>query len=86
VLSIAQVIEEDPQSKAREMIVEMSHPTLGPFKYLNTPLRFQNSWAGVDEPPPVAIGEHTEYVLRNILKLDDGTIKGLRKKGVVFGP
>jgi crotonobetainyl-CoA:carnitine CoA-transferase CaiB-like acyl-CoA transferase len=86
VLSIAQVIEEDPQSKAREMIAEMPHPTLGPFKYLNTPLRFQNSKAYVDEPPPVAIGEHTEYVLRNVLRLDDEEIKKLRKERVVFGP
>ena len=86
VLSIAQVIEEDPQSKAREMIAEMPHPTLGPFKYLNTPLRFQNSKAYVDEPPPVAIGEHTEYVLRNVLRLDDGAIKKLREEHVVFGP
>ncbi len=84
--SIGQVIDEDPQSKAREMIVDMPHPTLGPFKYLNTPLRFQNSWAGVDEPPPVAIGEDTEYVLRNVLKLDDGVIKKLREERVVFGP
>ncbi len=86
VLSMAQVIEEDPQSKAREMIAEMPHPTLGPFKYLNTPLRFQNSKAYVDEPPPVAIGEHTEYVLRNVLRLDDGAIKKLREEHVVFGP
>jgi crotonobetainyl-CoA:carnitine CoA-transferase CaiB-like acyl-CoA transferase len=84
--SIGQVIGEDPQSKAREMIVDMPHPTLGPFKYLNTPLRFQNSQAGVVEPPPVAIGEHTEYVLRNVLKLDYGAIRKLREEGAVFGP
>jgi CoA:oxalate CoA-transferase len=84
--SIGQVIDEDPQSKSREMIVEMPHPTLGPFKYLNTPLRFQNSRAYVDEPPPVAVGEHTEYVLRNVLKLDDKAIKRLREERVVFGP
>ena len=83
---IGQVIEEDPQSQAREMIVDMPHPTLGPFKYLNTPLRFQNSQAGVDESPPVAVGEHTEYVLRDVLKLDDKTIRRLRKERVVFGP
>jgi formyl-CoA transferase len=86
VLSIAEVIEGDPQSKAREMITEMPHPTLGPFKYLNTPLRFRNSKAYVDEPPPVAIGEHTEYVLRSVLKLDDGAIKKLREEHAVFGP
>jgi len=86
VLTLAHVIEEDEQTKVRGMIVDIPHPTLGPFKYLNTPLRFQNSKAQVEEPPPVAIGEHTDDVLRNVLKLDDEEIKKLKKEGVVFGP
>jgi crotonobetainyl-CoA:carnitine CoA-transferase CaiB-like acyl-CoA transferase len=86
VLSLGQVIETDPQSRARDMIVEMPHPTLGSFRYLNTPLRFQNSRAGVDQPPPVAVGEHTEDVLRSVLKLDDKAIAKLERERVVFGP
>ena len=85
VLSLAQVIEEDPQSKIREMIVDLEHPTFGPIKSLNTPLRFQNSKAYVEEPPPVEVGEHTEFTLRTILGLDNDEIDRLRKKGVVFG-
>ena len=85
VLSMAQVIDEDPQTRAREMIVEMEHPTLGPFKYLNSPLRFTNSRAYVDESPPVAIGEHSDYVLRDVLELDDEEIKKLIENGVVSG-
>lgn len=86
VLSVSQVIEEDPQTKAREMIVNMPHPALGAHRYLNTPLRFLNRKAFVSEPPPVAIGEHTEYVLRKVLNLDDAEINDLRSSGVVFGP
>jgi crotonobetainyl-CoA:carnitine CoA-transferase CaiB-like acyl-CoA transferase len=86
ILSLSQVIEEDPQCKNREMIVEMDHPTLGPFKYLNSPLRFLNSKASVDEPPPVAVGEHTNDVMRNVLKLDTESIRKLRKERVIFGP
>ena len=86
VLSLAQVIEEDPQSKVREMIVDMEHPTLGPIRSLNTPLRFKNSKAHVEEPPPVDVGEHTETVLRQVLKLDNAEIDDLKRNGVVFGP
>jgi crotonobetainyl-CoA:carnitine CoA-transferase CaiB-like acyl-CoA transferase len=85
VAKLSYVIDEDPQTKERGMIVEMPHPTLGTFKYLNTPLRFQNSEAGVDEPPPVAVGEHTEAILRSVLKLDKKAIQKLRKDKVVFG-
>ena len=38
------------------------------------------------EPPPVAIGEHTDEVLRTVLKLDNEATGKLRKDKVVFGP
>lgn len=86
VVSLAYVIDEDPQSKVRNMIVDMPHPALGDYRYLNTPLRFENAAAFVSEPPPVLVGEHTNYVLRNLLKLADDDIKSLKEARVVFGP
>jgi crotonobetainyl-CoA:carnitine CoA-transferase CaiB-like acyl-CoA transferase len=83
---LARVIDEDPQTKEREMIVDMIHPTLGAFKFVNTPLRFRNSRASVDEPPPVSVGEHTDSVLREMLMLEDEEVQRLRREGVVFGP
>jgi len=86
VLSVAHVVDEDAQTKARGMIVDMPHPDLGDFKYLNTPLRFTNSKAQVEEPPPVAIGEHTEIILHNVLGLKPDEITQLKKDKIVFGP
>ena len=83
VLSVAQIIEEDPQIKVRKMLKEIEHRTLGPVKFLNTPLRFLNSEASVDGPPPAFVGEHTDAILSGILKLGDEEIKGLRVKGIV---
>lgn len=83
VLSVTQIIEEDPQIKVREMLKEIEHRTLGPVKFLNTPLRFRNSEASVDGPPPAFVGEHTDSILSGILKLDDEEIKELRAKGIV---
>ena len=85
VLSVTEIIEEDPQIKVREMLKEIEHRTLGPVKFLNTPLRFQNSEACVDGPPPAFIGEHTEEILGTILKLGDEEIRNLRIKGIVSG-
>jgi len=86
VLSVAHVVDEDAQTKARGMIVDMPHPALGDFKYLNTPLRFTNSKAQVEEPPPVAIGEHTDIILHNVLGLKPDEITNLKKDKIVFGP
>ena len=52
---------------------------------MNTPLRFQNSEACVDGPPPAFVGEHTDEILSGILKLGDEEITNLRIKGVVSG-
>jgi crotonobetainyl-CoA:carnitine CoA-transferase CaiB-like acyl-CoA transferase len=84
VLSIGQVIDNDPHWKAREMLKEIEHPALGPVKFLNTPLRFRNSRANVEGPPPVVVGEHTNYILRDVLKLTDEKVAKLLKDGVVF--
>ena len=83
VLSVTQIIEEDPQIKVREMLKEIEHRTLGPVKFLNTPLRFRNSEASVDGPPPAFAGEHTDAILSGLLKLDGEEIKKLRAKGIV---
>jgi crotonobetainyl-CoA:carnitine CoA-transferase CaiB-like acyl-CoA transferase len=83
VLSVTQMMEGDPQIKIREMLKEIEHRTLGPVIFLNTPLRFQNSRASVDGPPPAFAGEHTDEVLGGLLKLDDEEIAGLRSKGIV---
>ncbi len=83
VLSVTEIIEEDPQIKVREMLKEIEHRTLGPVKFLNTPLRFQNSQASVDEPPPAFVGEHTKDILGGILKMNEEEIRELQSKGIV---
>jgi succinate--hydroxymethylglutarate CoA-transferase len=83
VLTVTQIIDEDPQIKVRQMLKEIEHRTLGPVKFLNTPLRFLNSDASVDGPPPAFIGEHTDEILGGLLKLGDDTIRELKDRGIV---
>jgi CoA:oxalate CoA-transferase len=86
VLKLSHVVDGDAQTKARGMIVNMPHPALGDFRYLNTPMRFTNAKAQVEEPPPVDVGEHTNQVLKGTLKLTARQIKELKDKKIVFGP
>jgi formyl-CoA transferase len=52
----------DPQVLAREMVVEMPHPTAGVVKMAGTPIKLSATPAQMKLPPPL-LGEHNEEVL-----------------------
>jgi crotonobetainyl-CoA:carnitine CoA-transferase CaiB-like acyl-CoA transferase len=84
VMTAGQIIQ-DTHFKKRDMFREVEHPVLGNMRILNSPLKFTNSKASVDEPPSANPGDDTEYVLGNILKMDSKEIIHLTKSGVVAG-
>jgi crotonobetainyl-CoA:carnitine CoA-transferase CaiB-like acyl-CoA transferase len=51
-----------PQVRAREMVVEVDHPTAGRTKTLGSPLKFSETPASIRRPAPL-LGEHTDEVL-----------------------
>jgi len=53
----------DPQIIAREMVVDVSHPTLGPLRALGSPIKLSATPPAVRRRAP-RLGEHTEEVLR----------------------
>ncbi|MBI2187799.1 MAG: CoA transferase [Acidobacteria bacterium] len=53
----------DPQVVAREMVVEVEHPTLGPLRALGSPIKLSATPPAVRRRAP-RLGEHTEEVLR----------------------
>ena len=55
----------DPQIVAREMVVEVEHPTAGTVKMFACPIRMSDSGRGQLLPPPL-LGEHTAEVLNSI--------------------
>lgn len=61
VLDIGQM-HADPQALAREMIVEIAHPTAGHVKAIGLPTKFSNTPGGVRRAAPV-LGQHTREVL-----------------------
>ncbi len=52
----------DPQVRAREMIVELPHPSLGTFKTTGVPVKLSATPGRVADLPP-ALGTHTDTVL-----------------------
>ncbi len=71
-----------PQVEAREMSIEMDHPTIGKLPLVGSPLKFSDTPVDYKLPPP-KLGEHTEDVLRELLGYSDDRIQELFKKQVV---
>lgn len=79
---------DDPQTVARDSIVEHEHPTLGNVRTIASPLRLSDG-AGLDlrvQPPARAPfrGEHTEEVLVEWCGYEPAQVAELRAAGV-FG-
>jgi crotonobetainyl-CoA:carnitine CoA-transferase CaiB-like acyl-CoA transferase len=75
-------VANDEQILANEYIKEQEHPTLGPWKWVTTPLRFTRTPVSIRTPAP-AIGEHTDAVLEDILGYTPDRVALLRADGVV---
>ncbi len=80
VLSIDEV-EHDPHAIAREMIVEMDHPTEGKIKGIGVPIKFSETKATDLAPPPI-LGQHNDEIL-SIIGLSKAEIERLRTDGII---
>ena len=73
---------QDPQVKAREVIGEIPHPTIGKLPIVRNPLRMSATPAQYTRHPPL-VGEHTREVLKQLLGMSDADADALRAKGVI---
>jgi formyl-CoA transferase len=72
----------DPQVQARNLRVEIPHPTAGTVPLVASPMNIPTSPATVRHPPPL-LGQHTDEILSTILNYDEGIIESLRTTGVI---
>jgi crotonobetainyl-CoA:carnitine CoA-transferase CaiB-like acyl-CoA transferase len=55
----------DAQTKARGLIVQIEHPSIGTAKSIANPIRFSNTPVSYRLPPPL-LGEHTGKILESL--------------------
>lgn len=80
VVATAQDSEADPQLKAYDFFREIDHKYLGPQKFFHPP-GFTLSEAVAEVHRPVYLGEHTEYICKEILGISDKEYQELEKEG-----
>jgi formyl-CoA transferase len=52
----------DPGVVAREMVVDVEHPTIGPLRLAGIPFKLAGTPGSIRRPPPLA-GQHTDDLL-----------------------
>jgi crotonobetainyl-CoA:carnitine CoA-transferase CaiB-like acyl-CoA transferase len=78
--SIADMVN-DPQTQAREMVVEVDHPKAGRTRALGLPIKFSRTPGSVRRPAPM-LGEHTREILGQC-GYADGEVEALFAEGAV---
>ena len=73
---------ESEHLKARGMIQGLEHPKAGRITVMGVPIKLHATPGEVKTPPPT-LGEHTDRVLRTILKLKPSRIAALHAEGAV---
>ena len=81
IMNIEQVVN-NPQVKARNMIMEMDHPEAGKFLAVGPPVKFSETPAAVTSLAP-SLGEHNFEIYEKELGLSRDEIETLRKDGVI---
>jgi formyl-CoA transferase len=73
---------ENEQVIARNVLLNVPHPTAGNMKLVASPMKLSKTPTEVRMAPPT-LGQHTEEILHDRLKLNDQAIHELREKGII---
>ena len=72
---------EDPQIKARNMVVELAHPKFGKIHNINSPIKYSRTPLSIRNIAP-KIGQNSKEILQ-WLNYTPEEIKGFKKRGVL---
>jgi formyl-CoA transferase len=73
---------ENEQVIARNIKMEMPHPTAGKVNLVRSPMRLSETPVVENRPPPL-LGEHTHEILQEKLGLTEAQIKSLKDQGII---
>ena len=80
ILSMKEIAEEQ-SLRATGTVVEVDHPTRGPYLTVGNPIKLSDSIADVRRSP--LLGEHTDEVLRDVLRYSDKEIGEIKASGAI---
>jgi crotonobetainyl-CoA:carnitine CoA-transferase CaiB-like acyl-CoA transferase len=81
ILTVDRVLT-DPQVRHRRMVVDVEHPRHGTLSTLGTPLKVDGASA-LEVTASPGLGQHTDTLLRELLKYPAERLAALRRDGVV---
>jgi crotonobetainyl-CoA:carnitine CoA-transferase CaiB-like acyl-CoA transferase len=73
---------DDPQVRHRGMQISMPHPAAGDTPLIGSPLRLSDTPVSYRRPPPT-LGQHTDEVLEQLLRLGEDERRTLRAAGII---
>lgn len=82
VQSAADLADRDPQLKRRGFFVTADHPELGPMRLEGMAIKLSRTPGRVRRGAPL-LGEHTDFVARDLLGLREGEVNQLLLEGIV---
>jgi formyl-CoA transferase len=80
ILSMKELAEE-PSLRKTGTIVEVDHPTRGRYLTVGNPIKLSDSPTEVTRSP--LLGEHTEEILRDVLRFDGERIRDIKASGAL---
>jgi formyl-CoA transferase len=83
ILSMKELAHE-PSLRATGTVVEVDHPTRGMYLTVGNPIKLSDSPADVRRSP--LLGEHTDEVLRDVLRYSDKEIGDVKASGAISAP
>ena len=72
---------EDPQIKARNMVIEMEHPKFGKIQNVNSPIKYSRTPLTIRRLAP-KVGQNTKEILKSI-NYNDEDISNFKRKGII---
>jgi len=72
---------EDPQIKARNMVVELPHPKFGKIHNINSPIKYSRTPLSIRNLAP-KIGQNSREILQ-WLNYSDEDIKHFKRTGII---
>jgi benzylsuccinate CoA-transferase BbsF subunit len=77
----AEDLFHDPHLRARDTFVEIDHPELGPREFVGPPWKLSACKVEAQHAP--LLGEHNDYVFRELLGMGEAEVARLQRDGVI---